>query len=95
MEKKTVEKKPTVKKVQFEFLAPQAHEVFLAGDFNGWDIRATPLKKDNAGIWKTAIPLMVGRHEYRFLVDGNWENDRSCAGCIPNDFGSLNCVRIV
>ena len=95
MEKRAVERKSTVKKVQFEFLAPQAGEVFLAGDFNDWDVRATPLKKDNKGLWKTAIPLMTGRHEYRFLVDGNWENDRSCSGCVPNDFGSLNCVRIV
>jgi hypothetical protein len=39
--------------------------------------------------------VMPGRYEYRFLRDGNWENDRSCSGCVPNDFGSLNCVRIV
>jgi 1,4-alpha-glucan branching enzyme len=83
------------KKVQFEFAAPEAHEVFVVGEFNQWEKRANPLKKDKDGIWKLDLPLMPGRYEYRFLRDGNWENDRSCSGCVPNDFGSLNCVRIV
>jgi len=89
------EKKATPKKVQFEFSAPEAREVLVAGEFNNWDGRANPLKKDKNGMWKLTLPLMPGRYEYRFLTDGNWENDRSCAGCVPNNFGSLNCVRIV
>ena len=87
--------KAAPKKVQFEFLAPHAHEVSIAGEFNHWDARANPLKKNKNGIWKTSIPLAAGRYEYRFLKDGNWENDRSCSVCVPNHFGSLNCVRIV
>jgi 1,4-alpha-glucan branching enzyme len=88
-------KKVTPKKVLFEFLAPEAREVFLAGEFNNWDIRANPLKKDKGGRWRLTLPLMPGKYEYRFLTDGNWRNDRSCAGCVQNNFGSLNCVRIV
>src|SRR4030042_2515809 len=84
-----------VRKVQFEFPAPEALEVYLAGDFNNWDSSASPMKKDKKGIWKTAISLKPGRYEYRFLVDGNWENDPSCSNCIPNEFGSQNCVRII
>jgi len=87
--------KATPKKVQFEFSAPEAREVFVAGEFNNWDARANPLKKDKNGMWKLTLPLMPGRYEYRFLTDGNWENDCSCSGCVPNNFGSLNCVRIV
>ena len=88
-------KKAAPRKVQFEFLAPEAQEVFIAGEFNDWNIRANPLKKDKNGVWKLDLPLMPGRYEYRFLADGNWENDRFCSGCVPNDFGSLNCVKIV
>ena len=84
-----------VRKVQFEFPAPEALEVYLAGDFNNWDSNASPMKKDKKGIWKTALSLKPGRYEYRFLVDGNWENDPSCSNCIPNEFGSQNCVRII
>ncbi len=87
--------KTKAKKVQFEFLAPEALKVFLAGDFNNWDTSVNPMKKDKKGVWKTAFSLKPGRYEYRFLVDGNWENDPSCCDCVPNEFGSMNCVRIV
>ena len=83
------------KKVPFEFLTPEAHEVYLAGDFNNWDTSANPMKKDKKGIWKATLTLKPGSYEYRFLVDGNWENDPSCCNCVPNEFGSQNCVRIV
>ena len=87
--------KVTPEKVQFEFSAPEAREVFIAGEFNHWDVRATPLKKEKNGIWKITLPMTPGRYEYRFLTDGKWENDPSCSGCVPNKFGSLNCVRTV
>ncbi|HUL30500.1 MAG TPA: isoamylase early set domain-containing protein [Thermodesulfobacteriota bacterium] len=87
--------KDKTKKVQFEFLAPEAQKVYLAGDFNHWDLNANLMKKDKKGIWKTVLTLRPGRYEYRFLKDGNWENDPACCDCVPNEFGSQNCVRIV
>ncbi len=83
------------RKIQFEFLAPEALEIYLAGDFNNWDSSANPMKKDKKGIWKTTVSLKPGTYEYRFLKDGNWENDPACCDCVPNEFGSQNCVRIV
>jgi 1,4-alpha-glucan branching enzyme len=87
--------KTLTKKVPFELSAPEAQEVYLAGDFNNWDSSANPMKKDKKRTWKTALSLKPGRYEYRFLVDGNWENDPACCDCVPNEFGSQNCVRIV
>ena len=87
--------KTLAKKVQFEFPAPEALEVYLAGDFNNWDSSANPMKKDKKGIWKISLSLKPGRYEYRFLADGNWENDPACCDCVPNEFGSQNCVRTV
>jgi 1,4-alpha-glucan branching enzyme len=87
--------KDKTKKVQFELLAPDAQKVYLAGNFNNWDTRANLMKKDKKGIWKTIVSLKPGRYEYRFLVDGNWENDPSCCDCVPNEFGTQNCARIV
>jgi 1,4-alpha-glucan branching enzyme len=87
--------KDKTKKVQFEFSAPAAQKVYLAGDFNNWDSSANLMKKDKKGIWKTTVSLKPGRYEYRFLKDGHWENDSSCAGCVQNEFGTKNCVRIV
>lgn len=87
--------KVQTKNVQFEILAPAAQAVYLAGNFNNWDASAHPMKKDKDGVWKIKLSLKPGRYEYRFFVDGNWENDPSCSCCVPNEFGSQNCVRIV
>jgi 1,4-alpha-glucan branching enzyme len=84
-----------IRRVEFEFLSPDSKEVYLAGNFNNWDTRETPMKKDKNGVWKTTLSLEAGKYEYRFFVDGNWENDPSCSSCVPNEFGSKNCVRIV
>ena len=83
------------KKIQFEIIVPEAQEVYLAGDFNNWDTSTKPMRKDKKGIWKTTLSLKPGRYEYRFFTDGKWEKDPSCSGCVPNEFGSLNCLRIV
>jgi len=64
--------KTSAAKTQFEFLAPEAGEVYLAGDFNNWDPQSTPLKKDKKGIWKISLPLKPGRYEYRYFIDDNW-----------------------
>ncbi len=85
----------TTKKVSFEFPAADAQKVYLAGSFNNWDTSTSLMKKDSNGIWKTTVSLKPGRYEYRFLRDGSWENDPSCCDCVPNEFGSENCVRIV
>ena len=82
-------------KIKFEYSAPEAKEVSLVGNFNQWNSQTNPMKKDRKGIWKVTLPLEPGRYEYRFLADGNWENDPSCSCCVTNEFGGENCVRIV
>jgi PAS domain S-box-containing protein len=39
--------------------------------------------------------LEPGLYEYRFVVDGVWQNDPQCTGRRENDFGTENCVLIV
>jgi len=96
MAKKTgTGKSKAEKRVQFEFSAPEAKEVYFAGDFNNWDTGAHPMKKDKNGNWKVTLDLRPGRYEYRFFADGRWENDPGCSSCVPNEFGSKNCVKIV
>lgn len=80
------------KKVSFEYYAPLARNVHVAGTFNDWNLEDYPLKKDRSGKWKVSLSLPPGRYEYRYLVDGVWENDQRPVECIPNAFGSWNCV---
>ena len=57
--------------VPFAFAAPAARQVALAGDFNQWDSEALPMRKGADGVWHLNVPLKPGRHEYRFVVDGD------------------------
>jgi 1,4-alpha-glucan branching enzyme len=81
-----------LKRVRFTLSAPEAQNVFLLGDFNGWEARPHSFKKDKKGNWKISINLTPGRYEYRFLVDGEWQNDPNCAAFVHNTFGSENCL---
>lgn len=83
------------KKVRFNLYAPEAERVFLAGDFNNWDVNNLPMKKGKKGTWEVNFGLPPGRYEYRFQVDGVWEDDPNATERVENSFGSLNCVRIL
>jgi 1,4-alpha-glucan branching enzyme len=89
------QKVPKAKKTEFSLLAPSAHSVFLAGDFNQWDLSSHPLKRDKNGMWKISLNLNPGQYGYRFFVDGEWQSDPSCCDFVDNPFGTLNCLKIV
>jgi 1,4-alpha-glucan branching enzyme len=58
MKKKLSEEaKPRAKKVRFNLYAPEAKRVFLAGDFNSWDVANLPMKKGNKGTWEASFTL--------------------------------------
>lgn len=96
MKKKLSEEaKPKMKKVQFNLFAPEAKRVFLAGEFNNWEVDNLPMKKANKGTWETSFPLPPGKHEYRFLVDGVWYDDPNAYERVENPYGSQNCVRFI
>jgi 1,4-alpha-glucan branching enzyme len=82
-------------KVTFTYTAPDAQSVLLAGDFTAWQQAPVAMKKNKGGLWKTTVSLPKGRYEYRLLVDGEWQDDPSCAMRQQNQFGSENCVRTV
>lgn len=92
---KTMTKKEKTKKVNFSLLAPNAESVSITGDFNNWNTISHPMKKDKKGIWKISFNLQPGTYQYRFLVDGEWQNDPNCTECVDNPFGALNCVKKV
>jgi 1,4-alpha-glucan branching enzyme len=84
--------KTNSEKVEFEFFAPEAKEVAVAGSFNEWKPKQTVLARDKSGRWSVALPLTPGRYEYRFVVDGSWVNDQRPTEAVSNPFGSINNV---
>lgn len=77
---------------QFKLHAPQAKKVSVVGSFNNWDTASLVAKKDTKGNWVAKANLKPGKHEYKFFVDGSWVNDPGCNKCVPNTFGTQNCV---
>lgn len=80
------------KATEFKIHAPSAKKVSLAGSFNNWNTKKLSAKKDPQGNWKVNVDLKPGRYEYKFLIDGTWANDPHCNSCVPNTFGTHNCV---
>ena len=83
-----------VQTVQFVLMAPDARSVSLVGDFNDWDVKATPLSSASGGnMWSVQIPLTPGRYNYVFMVDGTKLVPDPAAPRAPaNEFGQPNSV---
>ena len=81
--------------IEFRFDAPQAQTVGLAGSFNNWDPARTPMRKGGSGAWVARVLLSAGRHEYRFVADGNWISDPNAKESVPNPHGGVNSVVVV
>lgn len=80
---------------EVEFILEQsgAEQVYIAGDFNDW--RPASLRmigSPEAGLWEKRIVLSAGRHEYKFIVDGQWVHDPEAKHNVPNIYGSLNSI---
>ncbi|MEI6563072.1 MAG: glycogen-binding domain-containing protein [bacterium] len=87
---------PRRKRVTFRFQAKEGADVRVAGSFNNWDPKARLLNpaKGN-GEYASAILLPAGRHEYKFIVDGQWLGDPVCAEKVPDGHGAMNSVVVV
>ena len=83
--------KKTKEGVQFVYFSPTSKSVYLAGDFNNWDKTATPLVKKNE-MWKITIPLTLGVHRYKFIVDNKWVEDPLNPAKVPDGYGGFNSV---
>jgi serine protease AprX len=81
----------------FVFHDDDAENVSVAGDFNGWNHVATPLKRNNSGLWTTEVSVpQTGRLEYKFIINGQrWLEDPSNGLKTPDNFGGLNSVLVI
>ena len=84
--------KETEKNVEFTFHAPEAREIYLAGEFNYWDTHSLPMKKDKDGVWKAKIKLPPGRYEYKLFAENVWVENIPGAELVSNSFGTQNFV---
>ena len=90
--KNTKAARKTIQSTEFSLMAPEAQEVFLAGDFNDWNTTQYSMRKFKNGKCVKKLKLKPGRYEYQFVVDGHWCIDEENPNRQTNSFGSENSV---
>jgi len=88
-------KTPAPPRVVLELVNPAAKQVFVAGSFNNWQPEQTPLAPAGNGRWAGNLKVRPGRHEYLFVVDGQWLPDPNAKESVENPFGGRNSVLTV
>ena len=75
--------------VQFRLGDPEAREVTLVGDFNGWRPEHR-LHQISAGVWSVDVALEPGVYSYVFVIDGEtWRLD-PLAPQVTDGFGGAS-----
>lgn len=86
------EQLPKLTEVTFSIFAPEAKEVFVAGDFNGWNLSERNRMKPNNGTWSRRMNLKAGQYHYRFVIDGKWTEDPGNPNKETNPYGGMNSL---
>jgi len=72
--------------------APDAKEVYLAGEFNNWKLDENSRMDQNNGCWTKRLNLNNGKYRYRFVIDGNWVEDPANPLTQLNTYGTLDSL---
>jgi 1,4-alpha-glucan branching enzyme len=84
-------------KVEVTFRMPPLDDVvelYLSGDFSGWQAKSIPFVLESDGTW-VAVAVLDAGTSYRFRYhdnQGRWMNDSEADGYVANDFGSEDAV---
>ena len=68
-------------------------KVSLAGTFNNW--KPAAMKKQPTGLYAIEVKVPKGQHEYKFVVDGQWQSDPENHDTVLNSLGSVNSVVVI
>lgn len=68
--------------------------VALAGNFNGWNPKATPLLKVDSA-WTTTLLLDQGVYSYQVVANDTWQLDKHNPSKAPNGMGAFNSTFLV
>jgi len=52
----------------FRVWAPNAYDITVIGDFNNWDLHATPMEKGEGGIWEAFVPGLQRYDAYQYAI---------------------------
>ena len=92
MEEILKEELPKLNEVTFSVKAPEAKEVYLAGEFNNWKLDDNSRMEQTNGCWTKHLNLNSGKYRYRFVIDGTWSEDPANPLTQLNSFGTLDSL---
>ncbi|SBS35958.1 1,4-alpha-glucan branching enzyme GlgB [Marinomonas spartinae] len=97
IEKTYLKTKPECK-VKFALPADKvggAKSVSVVGDFNNWDSKANPMRKQKSGLFASTLNLQVNNaYQFRYVIDDEkWLNDDMADDYVPSPVSlDHNCV---
>ena len=86
------EELPKLNEVVLSVKAPNAQEVYLAGEFNNWKLDENSRMEQTNGCWTKRLNLNSGKYRYRFVIDGNWSEDPANPATQLNSYGTLDSL---
>lgn len=78
--------------VTLRFTELNTTDLKIAGDFNDWEPDRGVTTSLNNGIISKTFSARPGIHQYRLIVDGNWQEDPTNPNRVSNEFGETNSV---
>jgi hypothetical protein len=73
---------------------PNAKKVIVTGSFVDWNENKLRMVNIN-GVWRYTTALVGGKHQYKFIVDGQWLTDPSNPIIEDDGKGNLNSVLFI
>ena len=70
---------------------PNARIVALAGSFNNWN-QSQLLFAREGDEWVCRVNLPPGKHQYKFIIDGNWITDPGNRKIVADGRGNMNSL---
>jgi len=83
---------PVTEGVKFSIYAPRASSVKVAGDFNVWNPEQGRMQMGVDGVWTVTLPIPPGKHNYKFILDGNWIVDPNNPDFEKDVRGNVNSI---
>ncbi len=84
------------REVVVRFKDPDAGDVRIAGDFNGWvpdrGVRSLIASEGQTRVWTKVLTLEPGTYQYRYVVDGEWREDPTNPQSAPGPTGQPNSI---
>ncbi|MHB8622800.1 MAG: AAA family ATPase [Sulfuricaulis sp.] len=83
---------PDRRKIVLYLFGYENMKVQLAGEFNSWMPDQGVITRIVNGVVEKTIMLSPGTYQYRYVINGKWQEDPSNPEVIPNHSGGFNSI---